>query len=513
MSLVGSQVARYQISPKCPNVSTVHAEACIDLAAAYGLTLDEWQANTVRIWFRMTPEGRWAASTWGLSVARQNGKNGALEAVELYLLVMMGCKILHTSHLLTSARKAFKRLMQFFGRKVNDPNAKYPELNQMVVEIRKTNGQEAIELSNGGLIELGARTGGAGRGSSFDFLIVDEAQEYEEDEQEALEPTTSASPSGDPVTVYMGTPPKVVGERGEPFIRVRSAAVTGRSKRTAWVEHSPQGELDKMTEIELQAFVRDRRNWAEGNPALGIRLAESTIEGEMERWSAKSFARERLNMFPSPAEVLELAFSEKVLKALQVGADELDHDLPVSAFGVDMNPEKTKVSICAAVPGETKTHLELAANSPFSEEGISALVNWLWERCKRRVPVVMDAFSPARDLLEAPLKKRGLTVRILDTNEFIQACGQLYHAVKRERSITWFVEQEHFFVSMKSTVKEPIKNRPGSFKWNRSDLEVDLMPTMAATCALYGSVKFGRRKRSSGGPDGGSSRKRHAVVL
>lgn len=36
---------------------------------------------------------------------------------------------------------------------------------------------------------------------------------------------------------------------------------------------------------------------------------------------------------------------------------------------------------------------------------------------------------------------------------------------------------------------------------------------MAATCALYGSVKFGRRKRSSGGPDGGSSRKRHAVVL
>lgn len=500
MSLVGSQVARYRIAPKCRNVSTVHAEACIELAQSYGLTLDEWQANAVRVWFRMTEEGRWAASTWGLSVARQNGKNGALEAVELYLLVILGYKILHTSHLLTSARKAFKRLMSFFGRKVGDTNAKYPELNAMVVEIRKTNGQEAIELSNGGLIELGARTGGAGRGSSFDFLIIDEAQEYEEDEQEALEPTTSASPSGDPVTIYMGTPPKVVGERGEPFIRVRSAAITGRSKRTAWVEHSPQGELDKMTDIELQAFVRDRRNWADGNPALGIRLAESTVEGEQERWSARSFARERLNMFPSPAETLELAFSEKALKAVAVSAADIDPEASVAAFGLDMNPEKTKVSICAAVPGEAATHLELAANAPFSEEGISALVDWLWERCKRRVPVVMDAFSPARDLLEAPLKKRGLTVRVLDTNEFIQACSQLYQAIKREKSVTWFAEQDHFYESLKATVKDPIKNRPGSFKWNRSDLEVDLMPTMAATCALFGSIKFGRRARSGNSP-------------
>lgn len=508
MSLLGDQNARYQIVPKCLGASMVHAEACIDLAASYGLVLDEWQQNVVRAWLRISPDGRWCASTWGLSVARQNGKNGALEAVELYLMVVLGFKILHTSHLLTSARKAFKRLMSFFGRKVNDPNAAYPELNAMVVEIRKTNGQEAIELANGGLIEVGARTGGAGRGSSFDFLVVDEAQQYEEDEQEALEATTSASPSGDPVTIYMGTPPKVVGERGEPFIRVRSSAVTGRSKRAAWIEHSPKGELDKMSDIELQAFVRDRRNWADGNPALGIRIAESTVEGELERWSARSFARERLNMFPSPTEALEMAFTEKALKRLSVHVYPLDEDIPVTAFGLDMNPEKTRVSVCAAVVGEESTHLELAANADFDVEGTSALVEWLWERAKRRIPVVFDAFSPARDLLEAPLKKRGLRVFILDTNEFVQACGQLYHAVNREKSITWFAEQEQFFVSMKSTVKEPIKNRPGSFKWNRSDLDVDLMPTMAATCALFGSVKFGRRPRSSG-----SSGKRHAMVL
>ena len=31
-------------------------------------------------------------------MARQNGKNGALEAVELYGMVVLGLKFLHTAH-------------------------------------------------------------------------------------------------------------------------------------------------------------------------------------------------------------------------------------------------------------------------------------------------------------------------------------------------------------------------------------------------------------------------------
>lgn len=510
MSLIGDQEARYQIVPKCAGVSTVHAEACIDLAASYGLVLDEWQRNVIRSWMRITPEGKWCASSWGLSVARQNGKNGALEAVELYLLVYFGYKVLHTSHLLSSARKAFKRLLSFFGNKKDDPNAPFPELNAMVVEIRKTNGQEAIELTNGGLLEVSARTDGAGRGSSFDFLVIDEGQQYEEQQQDALESSTSAAASGDPVTIYMGTPPKVIGERGEPFVRVRSSAITGRSKRVAWVEHSPQGELDKMSEIELQAFVRDRKNWAAANPAAGIRIGWETIEGEMERWSARSFARERLNMFPSPAEVLEMAFSEPVLRRVAVDSYPFADDVPVAAFGIDMNPQKTRVAICAAVSdaGEP-THLELAANTDFEVDGTSAVVEWIWERAKRRVPVVLDSFSPARDLLEAPLKNKGVKLFVLNGSEFPQACSMLHQAVHRERSVTWFSGQEHLLRSLKATVKEPLKNHPGSFKWNRTDIDAELQPTVAATLAFFGSVKFGRRRRSGVG----GSRRRHAVVL
>ncbi|MGM7776125.1 hypothetical protein ACSVHC_08920 [Arthrobacter sp. KNU-44] len=433
---------------------------------------------------------------------RQNGKNGSLEAVELYMLVVLGLKILHTSHLLGSARKAFKRLMFFFGTKVNDPHAKFPELNALVKEIRKTNGQEAIELHNGGLIELGARTGGAGRGSSFDVLVVDEAQEYEEDEQEALKPTISAAPSGDPVTIFMGTPPRDLSERGEPFVRVRNNAVLGKNKRAAWIEHSPEGDVDRMDEATLIAFVQDPKNWAAANPALGIRVLLETVQDELHEFSPRSFARERLNMWPTPTEAGKRAFT----KWDDLAIDDPDPEWPVAAYGVDMNPERTKVSIGVSTFAEgDDIHLELAADAPFDERGTTALVEWLWERAKRRFPIVIDSFSPARDLLEAPLKAKRMKVFILGAAEYTQACAGLHEAVEKYPAVSHF-GQEHLDLSAKNTVQDQIKNRPGSFKWNRLSLDVDLSPIVSVTCAHFGAVKFAKRPRP------GPAKKRYAIV-
>ena len=506
--LTGSQVARFNTAPSPRGYSIEHATAALQLAEGYGLKADPWQAEIVRAWLRTGRLGMWCSSTWGASAPRQNGKNGALEVVELYLMVELNLKILHTSHLLGSARKAFKRLMYFFGTKVDDPHAKFPELNALVKEIRKTNGQEAIELYDGGLIELGARTGGAGRGSSFDVLVVDEAQEYEEDEQEALKPTISAAPSGDPVTIFLGTPPRDISERGEPFVRVRNNAVTGSNKRSAWVEHSAAGDVDLMDEPTLKAFVADHRNWADANPGLGRRITAETIESEQFEFSPRSFARERLNMWPSPKASGQLAFDAKEWAAL--GVDSLPDGLQIAAIGIDMNIEQTKVSVSVAVfNGAEKIHLELIADAPFDAEGTATLVDWIWDKAKRRVPVVLDAFSPARDILEVPLKKRGLKVFILEAREFTQACALLLRAVHVERSVTHLLteDQERLDASIRHTVKEPIKNRPGSFRWNRDSLDADLGPTMSTTCAFFGALKFARRSAT-----GSERKKRHAIV-
>ncbi|MGO2634648.1 MAG: hypothetical protein ACTH9H_12970 [Galactobacter sp.] len=480
----------------------------MELAVELKHPLDGWQANAVHSWLRRGRDGLWCSSTWGLSAPRQNGKNGGLEIVEVYLTAALGLKILHTAHHLGTARKAFKRLLSYFGQQVSDPNARFPWLNAMVVEIRKTNGQEAIYLSNGACIEVGARTSGAGRGSSFDVLVVDEAQEYEEDEQEALEATVSASPSGDPVIIYTGTPPANLSERGAPFVRVRNAAVTGQDKRSAWVEHSARGDVDKMTETQLVSFVADRSNWFDANPALGIRILERTVEGESKRLSPRSFARERLNMWPTPREAVREALKTEKWSALQLGEDEmLDPDAQVAAYGIDMNPERTQVTIGAAVFSEDdRMHLELAVDTAFSTDGTSALVQWVWERAGRRVPVVLDTFSPARDVLEVALKKKGMKVYVLGGSEFTQACAMLRQAVERDKSVT-HIGQEQLDVSIEHAKSEPLKKFPGSFKWARESIEVSLTPLMAITYAYYGAMKFAKRI------DPDKQKKRHAMAV
>ena len=108
---------------------------------------------------------------------------------ELFGIVQLGEKFLHTAHEVKTARKAFLRLASFF-----ENTRKWPELADLVKDIRRTNGQEAIVLTNGGSVEFVARSKGSGRGFTVDVLVCDEAQELSDDALEALMPTTSAAP-------------------------------------------------------------------------------------------------------------------------------------------------------------------------------------------------------------------------------------------------------------------------------------------------------------------------------
>lgn len=495
-ALIGSQVPRYNITPAPAGFSTEDAELAIAFAAGYGLQADEWQETVCESWLRRTKRGLWCASTWGITVSRQNGKNGSLEIVELYGVVALGLKFLHTAHEVKTARKAFSRLKFFFGEKANDPTAKFPELNALVREIRNTNGQEAIILHNGGSVEFIARSKGSGRGFTVDVLVLDEAQDLQDHELEALLPTTSAAPSGDPVTIFMGTPPKDTGEVGEPFVRARDGAVDGSDKRIAWVEFSADGDVSTMKADELERFVRDRKNWAAANPALGTRINLTTIEAELARFSAVSFARERLNMWPA-AGTATAAISATAWDARRL--EVVPEEWPLAAIGVDMNPERTQITMTMAAFSDMGVHLELPSNAPGAAAPSQELVDWIFQRARKRIPVVMDAYSPARSL-EPLLKKKGCKVFILGPAELSQACGGLSDAVLKDKTLTHF-DQEALNASLAGAYKEPF-GKGGAWKWNRKTFEVDLTPIMAATCAHFGAVKFGK-KRAPGNATGG----------
>lgn len=450
-----------------PDGDTEHAERAIEVATLLGLTPDPWQETVLRTWMRVDDSGRWAAGRWAVAVPRQNGKNALVEILEIYCAALLGLKILHTAHEVKTTVKAFNRVVSFFET---------ADMESRVKSTTHGRGEQAIILNNGGSIEFIARTKNSGRGFTVDMLVFDEAQEFTEDAQAALLPTISAAPSGDPVQVILGTPPSE-SVNGEVFQRVHALAHEQIDPRLAWCEWAVTGDID----------VSDRELWAATNPALGRRLLEPTVEDEFGSFSREYFARERLGMWASDSElsVIPQADWDQCL----IGEAP---DAQITAIGLDMNPERTAMVIAVAVKTEAGTHVELArVDEPDSTV---ELVNWISQRARRRIPVVVDAYSPARSL-EPGLKQKKARTFALSGNELMQACGGFHDAVVNDKTVT-HIGQEQLTASLMSAKRHAIGDA-GGWKWSRKRLDSDLTPLMAVTCAWFGAEKFAKPVRSN----------------
>lgn len=387
---VGCQTPRITTAPPA---KWNDADDCAFLAESYGLKPDPWQMHVLQAWMGKTKDDRWAAGRWGIAVPRQNGKNGILEMVELFFMVSMGLKILHTAHEVKTARKAFLRILSFF-----ENERKYPELAALVAPsgIRKTNGQEAIVLTNGGSVEFIARSKGSGRGFTVDVLVCDEAQEYGEDAQAALLPTISSAPSGDPIQILLGTPP-APGMDGAVFTRIREAGVNGKDKRVAWCEWSPKPD----------AKHSDRSVWLETNPSLGIRLNVATVTDEFGAMSSEMFFRERCGFWDVGGHGSK-AFDIDVWSSRKT-------DPPADGtrcFGVKFSVDGSAVSLGAAVkPKDGPVHVQAIRTAPMGD-GTQWLVDYLVERKDRIAQIVIDGKSGTGYLVEA-LRANGIGKQVI----------------------------------------------------------------------------------------------------
>ena len=379
-----------------PERGTSEGDLASSFAAAYGLDPDLWQRNVLDDWLRLF-DGRWSSLTCGISVPRQNGKNALLEVRELYGMVALGERILHTAHEVKTAQKHFRRLKHFFGNQAEDPAAKFPELNALVSQVRSVNGQEAVFLTNGGSIELVARSKNSGRGFTVDVLVMDEAQEMSEDALEALMPTTSAAPSGNPQWIFAGTPPGP-NAIGEVFTRVRAEALSGDSSRLSWHEWS----------VDHDADIDDRVSWRMTNPALDAgRLQIAVVEGERSRFSDDGFARERLGRWASEDGSHRLVSADLWERT----ASEPPED-GTRSLGIAFSADGMRVSTCGAVKHEGGIYAELiAARSGGVEAGVAQLADWIADRW-RELAMVAIVGAAGTSLIQA-LRDRGVSDRVI----------------------------------------------------------------------------------------------------
>lgn len=232
----------------------------IELYERSGRKSQKWQNNLLKAILAKNKKGLWVHTKFGYSVPRRNGKNEIIAMRELYGL-NEGEHINHTAHRTTTSHAAWERLLRIISQAGFKEDIDYTSL--------RASGRERIEfLKTGGVIEFRTRTSTGGLGEGFDLLVIDEAQEYTDDQQSALKYVVSDSKN--PQTILCGTPPTPVSS-GTVFTNLRKKALNGETKNTGWAEWS----------VEEQSNLYNKELWYLTNPSLGTILTERSIEDEI----------------------------------------------------------------------------------------------------------------------------------------------------------------------------------------------------------------------------------------
>ena len=462
--MTGSQTPTFRVEPAR---SGTDGELAAQLMAAYGSTLDPWQRLVQDCWLGTDADGNYTAISAGLSVSRQNGKNVCLESRVFFGMIINAERILWTAHQVRTCKRAFRRLVAMFTDK------HHPEIMAEVKQIRFTNGEECIELKNGGSVEFMARSRQGARGyDGISLVIFDEAQELTDDQLDAIMATLSASTTGRRQLIYTGTPP-YPNCPGTVFRRRRQACREAPAKNDAWHEWSAEGKT--IEEIR----VTDHALWYVTNPALGVRLSESFTGEELRTMSADGFARERLGWW-SP--VLErqgdLAIPAASFDACRSSAPKPEGK---TAYGVKFCFDGSQVALCGAViPTDGKARISLIELRPTGH-GTQWLADWLCARVGKAACVVIDGRNGADvlvDKISPTWRQKGAVVRP-GGRDVVAAASMLVNSLN-EKTVTWFQGQEILRESAVTSTKRPLS---GGWAFGGDNST----PIEAAALALWGA--------------------------
>jgi hypothetical protein len=444
----------------CPPYSESLGVEAIEFAESVGIVPDPWQRIALLDTLAVRPDGKWAAFEAAWLVARQNGKGGGLEVIELADLFLFGASlILHSAHEFKTAQEAFLRV-----KAVVDNN---DELRRLVRNIRTSHGEEGVELLSGARLRFVARSRSSGRGFSADRIILDEAQELPVSAVGALIPTLSARKN--PQIIYTGTVPEERNE-SEHWESLRDRGRLGGDRSLAWLEWSPP-EPPSDEDFDLD----DRESWAIANPALGIRITEETIERERASLGSDQFARERLSIWSNRTGPTVIPVAKWSALADVKSAPE-----GRIAFALEVTPDRSSssISIAGARP-DGLPHIEVVEQ----RKGTDWVAARLADLADKWNPVatVVGRSGPAASLIP-DIEDAGVTVTKTSGTEFAQACGMLYDAATQDG--LRHLDDPRLNGALAGARKRELSQ--GAFVFHPRDVKVDITPLSSAALALFG---------------------------
>jgi hypothetical protein len=375
----------------------------------------EWQRWAVREGMAANPvTGNWVAFEVAWLVARQNGKNGGIEVVELgWMVNEPGVSILHTAHEFQTALESMDKLEALIRS--------HPLLEDEILSVRYGNGKESIRLKNGSIIRFRTRTKSGGRGFSVDRLVIDEAMIWSPASQAAIMPLLTTAQR--PQIWYLGSAADVdTHEYCGKWASLRQRALEGGDAGLIWLEWSaPDPPTD---EFERARWREDRENWACANPGMGELLTEDYIESEMRafRRDLDKWEVERLSVGRWPA-------LDAIVSEIQ-GWDRMRTPSPpklVNNPAIGLHLTRGVWTICGAQYADTGlAHLELGySQAATSAEVVRAVVELVaaWDP----VAVAIKGRSEAA-AIEAELIKAGVEPVMVNGGVWAQYCGGFLNA-------------------------------------------------------------------------------------
>ena len=455
-----SEVARHLIMPS-GIVSTAwpSVEAQLD---RLDLPLDRWQQGLCQAILAKRESGQYACGIGGAvaSIPRQSGKTHTIGALIFALcLANADLLVLWTAHRTRTHNETFKTMDGMANRKRIAP---------FVRGVRKANGEQEIEFTNGSRILFGAREAGFGRGFAMvDVVVLDEAQILTEKAMEDMVPATNAAPNG--LVLMVGTPPRPV-DPGEVFLHRRAAALSGEDEDILYVELS----------ADESANPDDRKQWAKANPSYPHRTSETSILRMRKLLgSDDSFRREALGIWDSVqgSSAFGRGHWEAVPKA------ERPEGVEMGALGVAVSIDLEKAAIVAAAQlGGGESLIRSMQHGPNPDDWLVDAVADL--QARHDVPVVIDGKGPAADFIPTLKTRLGKSLHVVGMSDVQDACAGIYKAVRAGEVVhACDGESDEIDTAVHSAAKRDLGDR---WAWGRRKSGKDISPLEAATLALWG---------------------------
>ena len=445
---------------------TTRGKDAIALYEQTGRVCQSWQRKQLNNILAINRDGLWVHTKYGYSVPRRNGKNEIVAIRELYALTH-GERVLHTAHRTTTSHSASVRLTTLLD------DLGYTEVQRPKKEdiakgaydkcytYSKQFGLERIVVlgKDGGSVDFRTRSGKGGLGEGFDLLIIDEAQEYTDEQESALKYVVTDSKN--PQTIFCGTPPTAVSS-GTVFLNFRNDALKGIKKNTGWAEWSVPEISDPL----------DKNLWYKTNPSINVIFTERSIEDEI-TGDETDFNIQRLGLWLQhnlKSAISKVEWQQMQLKKLP---EFPTHKLYV---GVKFGRDGTNASMAIALKTSNKKVFVEVIDCKNMREGIGWIIDWL-SGAANVAKIAIDGAN-GQPLMIAAMKEAKFKKPILPTVAEVIEANSVFEQAVFKKSIC-HMGQEQLTNVISNCEKRTIGNKGGfGYSALKPDTEIALMDSV-----------------------------------